>query len=227
MSKKNTKILIQEERIGIQFEGKPESFALKMLHNFGWYGSHSEGHTIRSILRTLILPVLIEFNPYKDIGDTSRPYSHAIHFLIHMTAGNNEKYMQAYHNYTPEYVFQLMHDSIDKSLKEQPDVLQTAYQKIATIQSRLFSVCADPLFPIERFTKAANPGIWHNLLELYIKDFGAISSGWPDLELSNGKEIILIEIKTTDYLSKNQRKTITQLINLGIPCKVLRLIRTK
>ncbi|MFD1690682.1 VRR-NUC domain-containing protein [Azotobacter chroococcum] len=71
------------------------------------------------------------------------------------------------------------------------------------------------------------PGeFWHSLLEIYARQDGSLSNGWPDLEITNGKEVMLVEVKVKDRLTPHQRLTIPVLMALGLKCRIVRLIKT-
>jgi hypothetical protein len=67
---------------------------------------------------------------------------------------------------------------------------------------------------------------WAKVAEAFLKDPYTFRAGWPDLAVSDGYSIRLIEIKTTDKLHSSQKTTISDLLlPLGIPVSVTQLVK--
>ncbi|MFV1944267.1 hypothetical protein VPH49_26130 [Pseudomonas luteola] len=214
---------IKEERVCGPIEGQPEHVVMTLLSRGNWFGCHSEGHLVRSISRTLILPDLIYANPFRSIDNNTTPYIHAIHFLVKMTShgavGSPE------HNVTPEQFIERMHNTIHKRLKEPISSLQADFDAVVSRGSFLTSTPVKEGVPINRFISAIHEGFWHDLLDIYAIGNGKLASGWPDLELSDGTSFNFVEVKVRDRLTPNQKDTIPILMDLGLKCRVIRLIR--
>lgn len=216
---------VTERRVGFPYTGRPEVAALRYYESHGWQGAFSEGHLIRSIFRALILPVTAELHPYRDF-DTRTPYSHAIHYLVQMTVGGGDiTFKNDANPHSPVRTLELLHESIDKRLDGDPQGLQNDFDDIASIISSLHNPSPPPGTEIQNFIPAIPRAFWHSLLDLYASGAHDLHHGWPDLELGNGREVQLVEIKTTDSLSGFQRATVKQLEALGMTCSVLRIIR--
>ena len=75
-----------------------------------------------------------------------------------------------------------------------------------------------------KFIAAYPEAFWHQLLDVYAKFDGAMSHGWPDLELTNGTEVLMVEVKVKDRLTAHQKITIPRLISMGVGCRLIRLV---
>ncbi|SEE39753.1 hypothetical protein [Pseudomonas coleopterorum] len=212
-----------EERVGIPFSGSPENAALGLMKSEGWCGEHTEGNTIRSIFRALILPYLIDRNPYQGIGDRATPFLHAIHYLVPMTAVGidgiirNEKRVDA-------AAMAAMHGLINDRISE-ADSVQRDFEKICFESGAVWPKAPSGKASVKQFLEAVPVSFWHSLLEIYSRYDGSLSNGWPDLELVKEGQVLLVEVKVQDRLTAHQRVTIPTLIALGLNFRLLRLIR--
>lgn len=212
-----------EERVGIPFSGSPEDAALGLMRSEGWSGEHTEGNTIRSIFRALILPYLIERNPYKGIGDRATPFLHAIHYLVPMTAIGIDGIMSNERRVDAASMI-AMHGLIDDRISE-PDGVQRDFEAICIESGRVWPKSPSGTARVKHFLEAVPVSFWHSLLEIYSRYDGSLSHGWPDLELVKEGELMLVEVKVKDRLTAHQRATIPTLISLGLNFRMLRLVR--
>ncbi|NMY04654.1 hypothetical protein HBO12_16970 [Pseudomonas sp. WS 5059] len=217
---------IKEEKVCIPYTGGPERVAISLLSQNGWKGVHTEGHTIRSIFRALLLPYLYEHNPYKSVDPVHTPLCHAIHYLIPMTAGGLQRILDGSRE-VPRHAIDEMHKFIDWRLSQPLSAVQKDFEVIADAHGSVWPKTPGSDLDISDYLSAVPRDFWHNLLEIYARYDGALSNGWPDLELTNGKEIMMVEVKARDKLTAHQRLTIPVLMALGMKCKILRIINSK
>ncbi|WP_312903853.1 VRR-NUC domain-containing protein [Stutzerimonas nitrititolerans] len=213
---------IKEERVSIPLGGEPERVVLSLLSQHGWRGTFTEGHMLRTLFRALLLPYLFEHNPFKRF-DSTTPMLHAIHALIPMCAGPiNMSTGQA--RIERERIDE-MHYVLDERLAMPAQAIAADFELITEIARPVWPKAPPDDSPVELFLSAVAPEFWHSLLEAYAMNNWALAHGWPDLELTNGKDVMLVEVKVRDRLTQSQRATIPVLMGMGIKCRVIRLIR--
>ena len=213
---------MKEQRIGLPREGRPEEAALALMKSEGWEGEHTEGNLTRSIFRALLLPYLIERNPYKAVDPVRTPLMHAIHYLIPMTAQGIEKLLQGGREVPPEPIAE-MHEVLSSRLSDVESVLKD-YSRICTACAEVWPMTPSGSHVARKFIAAYPEAFWHQLLDVYAKFDGAMSHGWPDLELTNGTEVLMVEVKVKDRLTAHQKITIPRLISMGVGCRLIRLV---
>lgn len=211
-----------ERRISLPYQGSPEEAVLSVLKSEGWYGEHTEGNLTRSLFRALLLPYLIDNNPYKTVDPLRTPLLHAIHFLVPMTAQGLIGIL-AGGRAVPELPISEMHDVIDSRLQCLDEVLSD-YLQVCEACATVWPKSASGKSMARLFLEAYDQEFWHKLLDVYARYDGSMASGWPDLELSNGREVVMVEVKVRDRLTANQKVTIPQLIGMGVGCRLIRLV---
>lgn len=216
---------IKEQKIAIPFSQSAESVALSLLSVDGWAGWHSEGNTIRCIFRAILLPYLIEKNPYIRVDPKWTPLCHAIHFLVPMTAIGIQG-LHANQKDVPRKAIDEMHEFIDWRLNQPVLKIQSDYEVVAAAHGMVWPKTPSSELDILGFLAAIPAKFWHDLLEIYARYDGTLSHGWPDLELTNGKQVMLVEVKVKDRLTPHQKNTIPILMGMGMDCRVIRLIKT-
>lgn len=211
-----------ERRISLPYEGSPEDAVLSVLKSEGWYGEHTEGNLTRSLFRALLLPYLIENNPYKSVDPIKTPLMHAIHYLVPMTA-QGIKGILAGGRTVPDRPVSEMHDVLDSRLNRLDEVMDD-YLRVCEACATVWPKSASGKSMARLFAEAYKPEFWHKLLDIYARYDGSMANGWPDLELSNGREVVMVEVKVRDRLTATQKITIPKLIEMGVGCRLIRLV---
>lgn len=213
----------KEQKVGLPFSGSPEGAALDVLRSEGWRGEHTEGSLIRGVFRALLLPYLIEHNPYKSV-DLLTPMRHAIHYLIPMTAQGIDDLLIGGRNVRRDSII-AMHKAIDERLHH-PKEVQIDFERICEVYGQVWPKAPSGRAVVADFIRAIPIGFWHNLLEIYSRYDGLLAHGWPDLELTNGQEVLVAEVKVKDRLTASQKETIPILISMGLQFRLIRILRT-
>lgn len=213
---------LKEQRIGLPYNGSPEEAALALLRSEGWIGEHTEGNLTRAIFRALLLPYLIERNPYKSVDPIRTPLMHAIHYLVPMTAHGLEGVLAGGRD-VPAQPIQDMHQVLDERLTDPGSVVED-YARVCTACSTVWPKTPSGRPVAHLFLEAYPAEFWHQLLDIYAKYDGAMAHGWPDLELTNGSEVLMVEVKVKDRLTAHQKQTIPRLLSMGVGCRLIRLV---
>lgn len=217
---------IKEEKVGLPYSGSPESVALSLLTRDGWSGVHSEGNTLRCLFRAIMLPLLIEKNPYGRVDAEHTPLCHAIHFLIPMTAIGIDGIL-ASSRQVPRQPIEEMHRFIDWRLNQPIYGIQDDFSRVCAAHGGVWPKTPGPEVDALKFLQAVPGAFWHDLLEIYARFDGTLSHGWPDLEITDGTGIEMIEVKVRDRLTASQKISMPILMAMGIKCRVLRLVNTR
>ena len=216
---------VPEVRIGLPFSGKPETVTLNYMASQGWTGFHTEGNLIRNLFRALAFPALCRLAPFQELSD-NMPHCHAIHYLVQAVAGTlGPLHTNRFNPASPEETVELLHQCIEDRLSS--DLSETAkdYASIAEWNAYLGGKAPPVCVDVRTFIRPLPNRFWHGLLDAYAYGQHDLINGWPDLELSNGTQVMLIEVKTSDSLSGFQRAAIRSLTELGVNCQVIRLIK--
>jgi len=217
---------IKEEKAGLPFSGSPEEAALALLAKDGWKGVHSEGNTLRCLFRSILLPYLIDKNPYASVDPERTPLCHAIHYLIPMTAVGIDGIL-ANTRSVPRQAIEEMHRFIDWRLNQPVYGVRDDFVRVCRAHAEVWPRTPDPEIDVLKFLQAVPASFWHDLLEIYARYDGTLSSGWPDLEITDGNSVEMIEVKVRDRLTASQKITIPILMGMGIKCRVVRLVNTR
>lgn len=217
---------IKEEKVALPYSQAPEGVALALLTKDGWSGVHTEGNTLRCLFRAILLPYLIEKNPYDRVDPVNTPLCHAIHYLIPMTAIGLEGILSNKRE-VPRRPIEEMHKFIDWRLHQPVYGVQDDFMKVSDAHGSVWPKTPEVGLDVLKYLSAVPSRFWHDLLEIYARFDGTLSHGWPDLELTNGREIEMVEVKVKDRLTASQKLTMPILMALGIKCRVIRLMNTK
>lgn len=181
---------------------KPEEAALAIFEDKGYKVSFCQGGAILTLMHAACLDYLAGKNIFNSRIDACRRFFKA-QCVIHL-------------------------DQKDSLLKE---ILNAKENKI---RSNLEEINHYSL--IGTFDGDFIIGLWkvlgnnklYSILEKLLDNPYQFSSGWPDLILYNGNNVLFIEIKTTDKLNRAQIILIRDLlIPLNLNCKVLKITSQK
>ncbi|MFD1693832.1 VRR-NUC domain-containing protein [Azotobacter chroococcum] len=142
-----------------------------------------------------------------------------------MTAAGLDR-MLANSKEVPRAPIEEMHRLIDYRLSLPSCVIQGDFDIVAKSHGEVWPKTPHSGLHIDQYLSAIPGEFWHSLLEIYARQDGSLSNGWPDLEITNGKEVMLVEVKVKDRLTPHQRLTIPVLMALGLKCRIVRLIKT-
>jgi len=181
----------------------PEQYAFNIMQKEGYEGSFCEGGAILTLLKAASLNYLAKVNIFNERNDACTRYLEA--------------------------QFTIYNDKIDKIISE---IMEATEFSICNNFEEIYSYSSiRSIYP--GLNSKVIIGIWKaigrsrllEIVNLFSKNPYTYRSGWPDLTLYKGEEILFLEVKTTDKLHKSQITIINEIINpIKLNCKVLRLI---
>ena len=174
-----------ERLVGLEFEGRPERAAWEYYSRLGYSGSYCEGGALLIMIRAAALDVLEKLNPFKSRQDACRRFTEA-QLTIH--EGHLLEIAAAIERADADTIgrgFDEIHQSSRHALYPglTRDTILSLFQMIGSDGLRQF-------------------------MEAIAEDPYQYRSGWPDLTLTNGEELLWVEVKTTDRLLISQISTI-------------------
>lgn len=182
---------------------KPEPAAYAHFESHGFLGTFCEGAAPLMLMKCASLNFLDSVNIFNDRADACLRYFEA-QCAIHQAKSN--LIIDAIRNATADLIRRHFAE-----IQNQP-LYSTLYPEMSS----------DGLLSI--WTALGSSG-WAKVAESFIKDPYTFRAGWPDLAISDGYNLRLIEIKTTDKLHSSQKITISDLLlPLGISISVAQLI---
>ena len=198
---------MQRSQDGWIFDGrtfsKPEPAAYAHFESHGFSGTFCEGAAPLMLMKCASLNFLATVNTFKDRSDACLRYFEA-QCVIHKTKSNM---------------------IIDAIRSASPELIRRHFAEIQSkpLYSTLYpEMSIDGLLSI--WNALGSEG-WARVAEFFVKDTYAFRAGWPDLAISDGSKLKLIEIKTTDTLHSNQKITISDLLlPLGLSVSVTQLV---
>lgn len=183
---------------------KPEPAAYAHFESHGFSGTFCEGAAPLMLMKCASLNFLATVNTFNDRTDACLRYFEA-QCAIHKNKSN--LIIDAIRSATPELI------RIHFAEIQSKPLYSTLYPEMSI----------DGLLSI--WNALGSEG-WARVAEFFIVDAYAFRAGWPDLAISDGSKLRLIEIKTTDKLHSNQKITISDLLlPLGLSISVTQLIQ--
>ncbi len=183
---------------------KPEPAAYTHFEGHGFSGTFCEGAGPLMLMKCASLKFLVSVNTFKDRTDACLRYFEA---------------QCAMHKAKSEIIIDAIRDATEDSIRKH----------FAEIQSKPLYPTLYPEMSIEGLLSIWNAlgnGGWARVAELFLKDPCTFGAGWPDLAISDGNRLRLIEIKTTDKLHSSQKATISDLLlPLGLSVSVTQLVQ--
>ena len=170
---------------GFQFDGDPERAAWEYFSENGYTGSYCEGGALLLLIRAAALDTLEELNPFESRQDACTRFT--------------EAQLKIHESCITEIASAVEHANADMIARNFDAIYRFQIQEYypgltkETIVA-LFNVIGGAR--LRQFTEAI------------AEDPYQYRNGWPDLTLTNGKEFIWAEIKTTDKLHMSQITTI-------------------
>ena len=183
---------------------KPEPAAYAHFESHGFSGTFCEGAAPLMLMKCASLNFLANVNTFNDRTDACLRYFEA-QCAIHQSKSNQ---------------------IIDAIRSATTDLIRRHFAEIQSqpLYSTLYpEMSSDGLLSI--WNSLGSSG-WAKVAESFLRDPYTFRAGWPDLAISDGYSIKLIEIKTTDKLHSSQKTTISDLLlPLGISVSVTQLIK--
>lgn len=171
---------------GLEFHGDPERTAWKYFSKNGYIGSYCEGGALLLLIRAAALDTLEQLNPFKSHEDACLRFT--------------EAQLKIHENHISEIADAVEHADaamIARGFGEiyQSPMIQEYYPGLTEeAMVALFNIIGSAR--LRQFTEAI------------AEDPYQYRSGWPDLTLTNGQQLIWAEIKTTDKFHISQITTI-------------------
>ena len=170
----------------LDFRGAPEYAAWQYFCANGYKGAFCEGGPILLLIRAAALDVFAKLNPFNSRDDACTRFTEA-QLTIH--ENNTEDILDAVSNSTPRQIAKGFKEIYAKSF------VQETYRGLSVeIISALFSSIGTET--LTRITSAI------------MEDPYRYRSGWPDLTMTNGDQMLWAEVKTTDKLHMSQISTL-------------------
>lgn len=177
---------------GLEFNGAPERTAWKYFLENGYTGSYCEGGALLLLIRAAALDTLERLNPFKSRHDACLRFTEA-QLKIHE---NHISEIATAVEFADADIIARGFSEIYQSLMIQEDYPGLTEEAMVA----LFNVIGSAR--LRQFTEAI------------AEDPYQYRSGWPDLTLTNGQQLIWAEIKTTDKLHMSQITTIYRMKSL-------------
>lgn len=183
---------------------KPEQAAYAYLQSLGFSGTYCEGYGPLTLMKCACLDLLAKWSTFPDRTDSCTRYFEAQCMIY---AEKSDMIVDAIRAATTE--------SVLAALEE--------IQSIPRYQINFPMIQPDGVRCL--WDSLGGEG-WANIARAFVSDPYRFRSGWPDLSVSDGKHIKLVEVKTTDKLHGSQRDTITSLlVPLGFSVSVLQIMK--
>ena len=183
---------------------KPEPAAYAHFEGHGFSGTFCESAAPLMLMKCASLNFLATVNTFNDRTDACLRYFEA---------------QCAIHQAKSDLIIEAIRSSTAESIR----------RHFAEIQSKPLYPTLYPEMSIGGLLSIWNTlggGGWARVAEFFIKDPYTFRAGWPDLSISDGSRLRLIEIKTTDKLHSNQKATISNLLlPLGLSVSVTQLVQ--
>ena len=177
---------------GLKFSGNPERTAWKYFFGNGYTGSYCEGGALLLLIRAAALDTLERLNPFKSREDACLRFTEA-QLKIHE---NHISEIATAVEYADADMIARGFREIYRSLMIQDDYPGLTEEAMVA----LFNVIGSAR--LRQFTEAI------------AEDPYQYRSGWPDLTLTNGQQLVWAEVKTTDKLHRSQITTIHRMKSL-------------
>ncbi len=185
---------------------QPEITALNFLLNQEFVGTYCEGGSILIVLKALALDTLASLNTFNSREDA------CTRFL--------EAQLQILKEYKSIILNQIHRTDVHSFIKNFAEIIS-----YSSIQEAYPSLTIDFA---KKFISALDRKVLVSIADKFFEDPYQYRKGWPDLTLTNGKQIQFIEVKTTDKLHISQIVILNEFRAL-IPYEfsVLKLMKTK
>lgn len=165
---------------------QPERTALAHFRSQGWQGSASEGGAVFIVLKSALLPKLVELNTFGSLEDACRRYLEA---QLKILAGHEHELVDALRSVGEPNLTEHFQELFSYSyMRERHPDLSTDL--------------------IRRVFNSLTCDQWASTLRTVIDDPYRYRKGWPDLTLVRDHSLRLVEVKTTDRLTMSQLTTI-------------------
>lgn len=177
---------------GLDFKGRPEKAAWEHFTRQGYTGGYCEGGPILLLIRAAALPTLARLNTFKSRGDAC---TRATEAQLTILEDKGDEILGEVSKVTPKRVRARFREIYSRAF-----VRETYPGLTADAVSNLFATLGnDTLVAITR---------------ALMEDPYQYRSGWPDLTMTNGDNLIWYEVKTTDKLHGSQIATLRRMLPL-------------
>ena len=186
------------------YVGKPEIALLSYYKSIGYKGVSCEGIGIQTILKALMLRKLAQYNQL-----SSRQYA---------CTGYLEGQLKVLEDKVDEIIFSIHSVSEIEFIKNFKEIIS---QPFTSVDYSEFSLD----FAVAMYN-AISKNIYISVAKKFAEDPYTYRSGWPDLTLVKGKEVLFVEVKTKDKLHNSQIVTIPSMRDVTpFSFKVCKLVR--
>lgn len=184
--KQCAEISLELETIKLPYTGRPEPALLSKYKELGYVGVSCEGMGVLTVLKALMLDKLAEYNYFSEREDA------CTRFL--------------------EAQFVILKDKAKEIIPEISSISKSRYlDNFKEIISKPFISLEYPELTLEFASEifdALNKDIFIKIAKKIHEDPYLYRNGWPDLTLIKNKEVLFVEVKTSDKLHESQLITI-------------------
>ena len=172
---------------GLKYRQEPELALWRYYVTKGYCGAYCEGRALLLLIRAAALDVLESLNPFSSREDACSRYTEA-QLTIHK-------------NHLVD-----IGDAVEHATAE---TIARAFREIRHRSFLAREACPDLTAEVlvEIFASIGSKRL-RELTEAIAEDPYLYRNGWPDLTLTNGRELLWVEVKTTDKLHLSQITTI-------------------
>ena len=164
---------------GLKYRQKPERAVWRYYATKGYCGARCEGRALLLLIRAAALDVLESLNPFSSREDACSRYTEA-QLTIH-----KDRVMD-------------IADAVEHATAE---TIAHAFREIRRRSPLARDACPDltDKVLVKLFTTIGSTRL-REITEAIAENPYLYRSGWPDLTLTNGRELLWVEVKTTDKL---------------------------
>lgn len=189
LAKQCEQVGINLETLKLSYQGRPEAALLKHYEEQGYTGVNYEGTGILTVIKALALDKLADLNYFHDRNDACTRYLEA---QLTILRDSTSEIISSIKRTTKERFI-----SNFKEIIEKPRIKSDYPYLSIEFASKLFDAIGKETFV--------------NILAKLAEEPYTYRNGWPDLTLVKGKEVLFIEVKTTDKLHESQLITIPEM----------------
>lgn len=190
---------VQAEMLGVGYESQhcqlgpigPERTALALYHERGWMGAACEGGTVQTLLKALCLDLLVTCPPFDDdrfVGQQPDMAWLARHYFPALCVVYRRRAVQmlvAVRNGSADQIRRNFHLIYESWLEQ---------DKYSGLTAELMTA----------LWQALGQDLLERILARLLENPYAYGKGWPDLTLVQARDLLFVEVKTTDRLYPSQ-----------------------
>jgi len=204
LAKQCSEMSLEYETVKLPYEGKPEQALLAYYRSLDYIGISTEGIGILTVLKSLMLDKLAQYNSFNDRADACTR-----HIEAQLT---------------------ILKDKAEEIIMSIPSVSKKRYiNNFHEIISDPFIASEYPELSMEfaiAMYDAVNTDVYIAVARKVAEDPYTYRNGWPDLTLIKKDEVLFIEVKTDDKLHESQLITIPTMRDImSFPFRVCRITK--